>query len=59
MTYWKNEIISRIFETGVNFEEEVNYQYWWHGVETSTIACNLFQVNIKIYSIPYPNILTF
>ena len=32
MTYWKNTTLSRISEKGVNFEEMVNDQYWWHGI---------------------------
>ena len=40
-------------------KKEAEFKHWWHGVETSAIICDLFQVNIVIYSIPNPKILAF
>ena len=59
VTYENSKILSWTFDTGVNFEGKVKYQYWLHGVETSAIACDLLQVGITIYSLPYPNTLAF
>ena len=57
--YWQNNILSWIFQENVNFEITVKESFWWHGVETLGIACDLFKVNIVIYSPPNPKILVF
>lgn len=43
----------------MNFEIDVEEKFWWHGVETSGIACDFFKVNIVIYSLPNPKTLVF
>ena len=57
--YWINKVLSRIYKPGINFDQPVSYNYWWHGVETSAIACSLYMVNIVIFSLPSPRTLLF
>ena len=51
--------MSRIFKENVNFEIDVKENLWWHGIETLGIVCDLFKLNIIIYSIPNPKTLVF
>ena len=59
LSYWKKTILSRIYMEGINFEASVSPRFWWHGIETTGIACDLFQVNIVIFSLPSPKTIFF
>ena len=54
LSYWKNEVIGRIYNPSVDLSQYADTTHWWHITETTGIVCDLFKINIVIYSLPQP-----
>ena len=54
LSYWKNDVLSRIYSPSINLSEYADVTNWWHITETTGIVCDLFHINIVIYSLPRP-----
>ena len=58
-SYWKRYILHRIYDSKKNFSNGASKMHWWECFETTGLVCDVFKINIIIYSLPKPRTQAF